>query len=213
MNSTSNRVLRESMMGSNGVNRGGAAGGSPQSNDMLLNRVSDLEEENSKLQYRIMELEAINGHLKEQLEYFQTKLLEKSFNEDRDLSNCLSDIYESLSKDSQLLSTSPGSASQAHKPPTNNHSNTNKYMNNSSSMGSLPSVSPLGVPNSVTKKASLSRSSSDNYIQQSPDTADSSDTTPVDEASLANQQPTTNNNPCLFFFLLGHPTELSQARP
>ncbi|EFA85873.1 Ras guanine nucleotide exchange factor [Heterostelium album PN500] len=152
-------------------------------NETFLYRINELEvifkhEENSRLQYRVMELEAVNGHLKEQLEYFQTKLLERSFNEDRDLSNCLSDIYESMSKDSQLSSspptypaqTVPNSSMKTVRPTPNvNSHNVQAPM---VSPRTSNNVTPLGVPNSALRKPILIRSTSETYLQQSPDIAD-----------------------------------------
>lgn len=65
-------------------------------------RINDLEDENQKLRNRVNELETLNSYLKSQLEHFQTKFLESNLmNEStKDISSCLSEIYNSLSLES-----------------------------------------------------------------------------------------------------------------
>ncbi|GAM23342.1 hypothetical protein SAMD00019534_065170 [Acytostelium subglobosum LB1] len=168
-------------------------------NDTFLYRINELEEENARLNNRIIELESINGRLKEQLEYFQTKLLEKSLEEDRELSDCLADIYESLTvsptpqqqQQLQLLQQQQqqhhhhqqqrpgqfhGKPSAAPPPSAMNKINLNNGHGGGHS-NPAASISPRPAPPPVTqRKPILIRSTSESLLQQSPDTAESGGT-------------------------------------
>ncbi|KAF2075763.1 hypothetical protein CYY_002945 [Polysphondylium violaceum] len=73
-----------------------------QDQNSYQTRINDLEDENQKLRNRVGELETLNSYLKSQLEHFQTKFLESNLmNENsKDISSCLSEIYNSLSLES-----------------------------------------------------------------------------------------------------------------
>ncbi|EGC38273.1 hypothetical protein DICPUDRAFT_53443 [Dictyostelium purpureum] len=159
------------------------------------NRIEYLNNQNLILKNKIFELESLNENLKSQVEYFQTKFLESNLmSEGKDISSCLTEIYNSLSLDNSSNNSNNISNSSSNN--SNNSNNNNKIINLRNNSNRNYKINLTANTNSNNSSANTSpficsnNSDTSNY-ESLPQLSDSENSSPVLTSQPLPSTPTT----------------------